>query len=70
MARPYFLTKRQEEILDRLKTTSVKILARELGISPSTIYSIKDNVKAKIKESERVKREYRNILYPRRRRRR
>lgn len=59
----YFLSKRQKEILDGLQNNSVRILADKLGIRPSTVYSIKDNVKAKIKESDRVKRKYRSVLY-------
>ncbi len=66
----YFLSKRQKEILDGLQNKTVKVLADKLEIKPSTVYSIRDNVKAKIRESDRVKRKYRSVLYRKKKKRR
>lgn len=70
MTKVHFLTKRQEEILESLKNATVKVVALNLNIKPSTIYSTLDYIRQKIKEGARVKRKYRNELYRRKKRRR
>lgn len=68
VAKVYLFTKRQLEILENLRSGSVKVVSGRLGICPSTIYSHLRIIRAKIREANRVGRKYRREIYRKKRR--
>jgi len=60
------LTKKEEQILEKLRVCEVSIAAQELGIKPSTIYVVRSRVRAKAEQAQdflkKVKK-YRDVLY-------
>lgn len=64
------LSKKEEQILEKLRVCEVSLAAQELGIKPSTIYVVRSRVRAKAEQAQdflkKIKK-YRDALYGSRR---